>query len=215
MDIVVICNSIRSGLEWLKLLGEALQPFAIGGGIVVGLYGLNQWRREMHGRRNAEIAEELLICANEFRDAISYVRNPFYAGHEGLTRPIGEGQEETEEQRRDRNIWFVPIERLKAKQDIFTRMEKAEAPARVRFGSAVIQHLDQLHAIRDEVNRAAGLRYALARDGRLDDPELREHILSQEPILWEGYGEDPLGPRMTEAIAGLQSSLRRHIGAED
>ena len=46
-------------------------------GIWVAIYGIDSWRREHKGKREIELAEDVLALFYEARDAIKYMRFPF------------------------------------------------------------------------------------------------------------------------------------------
>jgi hypothetical protein len=78
------------------------------------VYGTDQWRRECRGKRQAELAEEVLSLFYEAQDAVRHIRNPFGFGGEGASRKAGEN--ETPEEKDAFDKAFVIFERFKTKK---------------------------------------------------------------------------------------------------
>jgi len=51
-------------------------------GIWVAIYGIDSWRREHKGRREIELAEDVLTLFYEARDVIKYLRHFIGYSHE-------------------------------------------------------------------------------------------------------------------------------------
>src|SRR5918996_5935837 len=94
----------------LQAVLSVIQAGAVIGAAVIGAWGLNTWRREMIGRKKADLAEQTLASFYEARDIIKAARFPGGFDHEGQTRPAIEVETESEAQYR--RAAYVPAERL-------------------------------------------------------------------------------------------------------
>src|SRR5690625_7611028 len=64
---------------------------------LLGIGGVNAWRKETRFKRKYELAEKVLAKAYEAVDVIQLIRSPFGKKNEGQTRKLekGETQQET------------------------------------------------------------------------------------------------------------------------
>ena len=71
-------------MDWTKLIKNISIIIASW----TAVYGIDQWRREYRGKRQAELAEEVLSLFYEAQDAVRHIRNPFGFGGEGASRKL-------------------------------------------------------------------------------------------------------------------------------
>lgn len=76
---------------------------------VVAIYGINAWRREFRGKRQMELAEEVLALFYQARDVIKYTRTPMTIRGEGRSRNAE--QDEEPDQKKERDLAYTLIER--------------------------------------------------------------------------------------------------------
>jgi len=77
---------------------------------VVAIRGLSAWRQQMIGKRKAELAEQVLVGFYAARDTLKWARVPAFGSEEGASRkPV---ENEDEQVRIMRNVYYIPIERL-------------------------------------------------------------------------------------------------------
>jgi hypothetical protein len=110
-------------------------------GIWVAIYGIDSWRREHKGKREIELAEDVLALFYEAREAIQYMRHPFSTVDEcnGVDRQPSESESEWQA-RRNASVAF---KRYNERKDLFNKLlvpdQKREAVARMEtaFGEGV------------------------------------------------------------------------------
>lgn len=79
--------------------------------------GVGAWKREFIGKRQIEVAELVLAKFFEVKDAIAYIRNPFFSSDEGKTRQRRKGESSAESELLDRG--YIVVERYSKKEHIF------------------------------------------------------------------------------------------------
>ncbi len=96
---------------------EFLKDLSIIVASCVAIYGIGSWRREYVGKKQAELAEEVLCLFYEARDAVQHIRNPFSHSNEGSSRKADES--ETPEQKEAYDRAYVLIERFNTHIELF------------------------------------------------------------------------------------------------
>ena len=79
-------------------------------------FAVTAWRREYTGKRNIELAEEVLALFYQARDVIAYIRSPFSFSGEGTTRPAPDN--ETPDEKRINNQVYVVFERYNKNKEV-------------------------------------------------------------------------------------------------
>ena len=69
--------------------------------------GVGAWKREFIGKRQIELAEQVLAKFFEVKDAISFIRNPFSSKEEGKSREKSERELENESELLNRGYIVV------------------------------------------------------------------------------------------------------------
>ena len=119
---------------------------------IAATYGILSWRKERDeftGKRNIELAEEVLTLFYEAADVISSIRSPFGFGGEGSTRKASENETAEEKEIYDRA--YVVIERFERHQELFSKIHAMRYRFKARFGDEAIKPFDELHAVVNEV----------------------------------------------------------------
>lgn len=79
--------------------------------------GVGAWKREFIGKRQIELAEQVLEKFFEVKDAIAYIRNPFASSDEGKSRQRRDGETTAESDLLDRG--YIVVERYSKKENVF------------------------------------------------------------------------------------------------
>jgi hypothetical protein len=93
LPLVTLGVSPSIAMIELATIAQAVSVFAACWAIISGI---GAWKREFIGKRQIELAEQVLEKFFEIRDAVSFIRNPFSHNDEGSTRQ--RGNHETSEQ---------------------------------------------------------------------------------------------------------------------
>lgn len=188
-----------------------------GGSVViaslVAIYGINQWRREYRGKRQAELAEEVLSLFYEARDAVSYIRNPFSFGGEGESRKPG--RDESPEDKKAYDQAYVAFERLDCKIDVFNKIQSIRYRFMAIFGVDAAQPFDELREIISRIQVAAKMlgKMWARRDKNMiserDWQDFEKRLDEYEGIFWEGLlDEDPISLKLDKCIIDIERICR-------
>jgi hypothetical protein len=128
--------------EPVRLAAVIVQAAAIVITAIFAVLGLRAWRGQLIGKRKVEIAEETLVLVYKIRNAIAYARLPVHGPTEGLSR-VRELAEE-ENFRKLRDSYFVPVERLRAYDEDFAKLERQALLCEVYFGAEMRAPLTEL-----------------------------------------------------------------------
>ena len=173
---------------------------------IIGAWGLNTWRREMIGRKKADLAEQTLAAFYEARDIFRAARFPGSFEHEGrLPTPL-DGETETEA--RYRNAAYVPAERLLKENEFFARLEASKYRFMTLFGTKQAKSFDAVKEIRNRVLISSGMLIQTSNelDRRI---ELRANRQKWEQDIGRGVtDEDELAGKVEEAIAEIERTCR-------
>jgi hypothetical protein len=177
------------------------------------VYSIDQWRREHRGKRQAELAEEVLSLFYEAKDAIGHIRNPFSFGGEGSSRKPGEN--ETPEQKNAFDKAFVVFERFNTHVELFNKIHATRYRFMAQFGVEAAKPFDTLRRITNEIQVSAQMLAQLwARQKRYFRTEQQEQhhfdeIKKHETVFWEGLeADDPINPRLQQCVEEIEKTCR-------
>jgi len=177
------------------------------------IYGIDSWRREYRGKKQAELAEEALCLFYEGRDAIRHIRNPFAHGEEGKTRKVG--GDETPEQKEAYDKAYVLIERYNTHIELFNKLHSMRYRFMAQFGVESGKPFEDFRKISNKVLVSAqSLARSWAQQLRSyrteeQDKQHFDFIQKQEAIFWEGLAdEDPISPKVDECIEEVEKICR-------
>jgi len=103
----------------------------------VAIYGLKEWKKQIRGKTNYEVARRYLKASLELRDAMKYVRNPFIPASEmqsALKEHGFSSDEYTDNLKTNRAVYSV---RWKKVQEAWTSLEAESLEAEVCWGSDI------------------------------------------------------------------------------
>jgi len=158
--------------DWLQIILNLIETLAIVVGAVVAIKGINAWREEMIGRREAELSEEVLASFYQMQDFFSFVRFPGTFHGEGETRPFVDG--ETESQEKVGKGYYAPIERLQGELERYSHLHALKYRFMAYLGEEARKPFEELNEIKSKIISAA---HILSRNSMMDDAEKYEKIL--------------------------------------
>jgi hypothetical protein len=152
--------------------------------------GVGAWKREFIGKRQIELAEQVLAKFFEVKDAIAYIRNPFASSDEGKTRQRLAGETTAESELLDRG--YIVVERYSKKENIFAEFNTLKYKFMASFGL-------ETQKIFIDTNKALNSIFVSARmlsmhywqrQGRvqMDHDEFQRHLdemRRHEGIFWD------------------------------
>lgn len=180
---------------------------------VTAIYGIGSWRREFKGKRQAELAEDVLTLFYEADDAIQHIRSPFAYANEGSTRDAAEGESPEEKKAYDQA--YVVFERYKIYHELFNKIHSLRYRFMTQFGVEAAQPFEDLRRIVNEIMVSARMLAQMwakqQRHFRTEEQEKRhfESIEKHEAIFWQGLPEeDPIIPKLNECKLTIEKKCR-------
>jgi hypothetical protein len=95
--------------------------------------GVGAWKREFIGKRQIELAEQLLAKFFEVKDAIAFIRNPFSSSDEGKSRQRAATELPQESELLDRGD--IVVERYQKKEGVFAEFNTLKYRCMATFGA--------------------------------------------------------------------------------
>lgn len=184
----------------------------------VAIYGINAWRKEFRGKRQIELAENVLALFYEARDVIIAMRSPLAFGGEGSTRKPQEN--ETPEVKKARDDAYVLLERYQKRQELFSKIYSMRYRFMVQVGREAAKPFEDLRGIVNELFGAARrLAHLWTTDcSSLQSEKQQEQFFERqqkyELIFWESDDEhDPINPRLDKVVSDMECICRGIITA--
>ena len=171
------------------------------------IYGIDSWRREHRGKRQTELAEDVLALFYEARDAITYLRHPFVRA--GEVEDIKQTDNETERQWEARKNASVVFKRYNDRQELFNRIHSLRYRFMAQIGHREAEPFDELRKIVNEILFAArSLARLWPKDHFTTEQQRDAHyarVEKYEAVFWEGTEcEDPITPRLAKTVEDME-----------
>ena len=186
---------------------------------LTAIYGIDQWRREHRGKRQAELAEEALSLFYEAQDAIHHIRTPFSYSGEGSSRKPGDKESPEEKDAFDKA--YVVFERFDSHIELFNKIHAIRYRFMTEFGVESAKPFEVLRSIVIEIKASANILARLwARQNRHFRTEQHEQnhfnqIQKHEAVFWEGLEDnDPINPRLKKCAAEVEKTCRDILTAK-
>jgi hypothetical protein len=179
------------------------------------IYGIDSWRREFRGKRDIELAEDILVLFYEARDAITTLRSPFGYEGEGSSRKAAPHERPDQKDARDRAS--VVFERYEKYSDLFSRLYASRYRFMARFGR---EHARPFHEIRKAVSTiftsARMLSELWVERSWFPSPERAQRYEEQrqrhEAIFWHmGEESDEVSAQVEAAVADIEKTCKAVI----
>lgn len=186
---------------------------------VTAIYGINAWRREFRGKKQYELAEEVLALLYDCRDRLRAIRSPFSHTGEGSSRQADPS--ETEEQTTLLNRAFIVFERYQTHQEAFARLFALRYRFFALFGVNAGQPLEDFRVALNEVFVAAQMLPSYwARQGRVqmeEEDQFRQHLQEMhehESIFWGTFSEsDKFNSKVELIVQRMDDACSRILRA--
>jgi len=205
--IISVCIELFS-----TLLSAGATVFAA----CVAIYGINAWKREFKGKRDIELAEEVLELFYRARDAIRAIRSPFGYSHEGqkvVERLKAEGTEGGIDLR-----MATVLERYEAREETFQKLQTIHYRFMARFGKDKTKPFDDLRECVNSIFMAAKMLSILQesiKEGGLDSDtkkSQREQMNQLRVDLWWGYpGNDRITTKVDAVVKEMEEIYQEII----
>jgi hypothetical protein len=193
--------------EIIKAVAPAFTSAAACVGAWIGWRGLEKWRSETLGKRQAEVAEATLADVYEMEEILRQARSPWIPPHETARREGVSDELST-------NSNYVPEARLLAHEDFFGRFRARKFAFAAVFGREMANPIDELWNIRLEINNAV---VELIRNKEMASGDEEDRTIWKQwratafrPLKSE---DDTLGKRISQQIADVEKVCRPAIEA--
>lgn len=184
---------------WLGAAGQAATGLAAFAASWAALRGLDDWRREVVGRRKAELAEEVLAQFYRAKDVLTWARLP--------DRAHGERTPDAARNAQFRLAASAPIERLTQESQLFSELQASRYRFMAFFGEEATKPFADLAAIHGEIVSSAGeLVRTFDENAAAPDPARRDAW--ESAIGWGGAELDGLARRLDQAVGEIERTCR-------
>lgn len=188
-------------------------------GVWVAVYNIDAWRREHQGKRQAELAEEVLALFYEAIDIISIVRSP--GSWEGEVSTLTQRDRETDVQFRARRSAYVVFKRFSDHEATLSKLHALRFRFMAVFGRPASKPFDDFQKVRREITLAGAMLshlWARRAEGHFRTEEQASEneasIARHEKVFWEMLPEDdPIKPKLDEIASGIEKVCRSVIEA--
>ena len=202
---------LQEPATWWDSSLQILQAGSIIGAGLVAIWGISAWRREMIGRKKADLAESTLAAFYEARDIFLRARFPGSFGGEGQSRESTHW--ETEKEKPHLDSVYVPAERLLKRNDFFAQLEASKYRFMALFDERAASPFATIKKVRNDILRASGMLITTAENlkfGERDEKEqLRKQRAEWETVIgWRISDPDPLADRVEAAIKDIEQICR-------
>ena len=171
--------------------------------------GIGAWKREFIGKRQIELAEQVLAKFFEIKDAIAMIRSPFSRSDEGSSRKRNEHESRETSDLLDRG--YIVFERYSTKESAFADFNTLKYRFMASFGAESEQIFTDTTTILNTIFVSAqmlGTHY-WQRQGRvpMDPEEGKEHLQEMQrhqQIFWDHGTDDD---EIRKKLAAVQQRL--------
>lgn len=168
---------------------------------VVAIYGVREWKRQMKGKTDYEIARRYLKTSLQLRDAIKFVRNPFVSVDEmqtSLKEHGFEAKEFTDNEKTNRAVYSM---RWKKVIEAWTNLEAELLEAEVSWGASAVSAQKSLDALVRELRGALALY--LGGHPKIDK--------DGNELIYNMGDTDEFSKKVTSAIKEIEDFLKPHL----
>ena len=218
------CNSCLPPDTWafgwdplIGLINAAAVIFAA----LIARWGVKSWRKERVDTRRAELTEEALILMYRAFDVFDHIRSPFSFANEGASR-VPQDSNETDNQKRERDSYYVPIERIDNQNEFFLKVVDIRPVFKTIFGESSAEPFDVILNIKHKIMVSASmLSHMRTRDYFRTTEDYEKHLKrvdKNETVVWKDYikaidnsKEDPIDSELLAAKEMLLKTVGNFI----
>jgi hypothetical protein len=183
-------------------LANTLASIATVAGAIAAFMAINTWKKQ----KKSDIAEALIIHTDQLAGHIDWIRNPISYTGEGGGR--GGDPLETEDQKKRRDTYFVPMERLRSNEKLLSEMHVMRMKAEIHFNEEKIdEYLKELHEIIMSIKTASHMLILTCMPVRSPAPGIAEW----EKTIWYAGPDDPIDKRVEEISEIIPQKLKQYI----
>jgi hypothetical protein len=186
--------------DWVSAVADSVTAIAAATAAFQGIKSLNAWRGEAIGRRQFEVAEDVLATFYTMQDVIYQVRAPLVLAAEMQT-------EEGLDDRIATDADYAPLRRLSRHQQTISEFRSKRPVFAAIFGKEKTEPFQEIERILIEIKTAVearleGKRAGLPNRGDADYEFYRE--MSRIIFRFPGKDKDPITPRVEGAVKSVE-----------
>ena len=176
--------------------------------------GIGAWKREFIGKRQIELAEQVLAKFFEIKDAIAMIRSPFSSSDEGSTRKRSEYESTETTNMLDRG--YIVFERYSKKELAFSEFNTLKYRFMASFGADAEAIFKDVNSILNSIFVSAqmlGTHY-WQRQGRvpMEPGEFEQHLREMrhhQEIFWDpGTDDDEIRKKLEVVQQNLDALVK-------
>ena len=186
--ITIITNSIT-----------ALAAIVVAGVAIYGVFW--EWKKQMRGKTDYEIARRYLKTVLQLRDAIKFVRNPFISIDEMQVALEENGFDSKEYEDKNKTNRAVYSLRWKKVTDTWTTLEAELIEAEVSWGKEAVEVQKSLD---DLVRKLRGALW-LYLNGDVKGG------FSENKLIYDVGEDDKFSKKVLKAIEKIETYLKQHL----
>ena len=134
-------------------------------------------------KKRFELAETVLSDAYQFERIMGWVRSPGSFGGEGQTRDAQES--ESDNVKRSRDSYFVPIERSNKEAEFISKMMARRFTCRTHFGNEMDKAFQDFHMAQQTTVTYAALLIRRVQDHQYQTDQLLSSNNKLEAVIWD------------------------------
>ena len=188
----------------IGVIGSILAAFA--GAAAATWFGFQRWREQRWIERREHLAEQVLADFYDVRNVFPWIRSPGTYGGEGETRP--RPKEEPPDLERLRNTYFIPIERMQAQKELFSRLDAARFRFMALFGVEAAKPFETIGKVRSDIQFAAHMLIETA------DQDQDDTTKDNRATIWWRSDEDEVTKAIDDAVVQVEAICRPILGSE-
>lgn len=173
---------------------------------VCAVKGFRAWRHEQLGKRQIEVAEQILTGFQKVKTALDWVRDPWAWEHKGDT------YSKLADLHCDRKrTYAVTLERLDRHRESLLEIQGLKGLARIHLGPDVDGPFKTLDSAYGDVWCAATMLTGYAGDPEKDNENTKWLKKKWQGSIWSSGASDPFDARLQEAMTNIEHICRRYI----
>lgn len=198
--------------ELVAVVSDSVIALAAIATATAAIIGLNSWRRQLRGTADFDTAKSLLKATYKVRDAIQAFRSPFVSGGEFPADYGGALQRHTAEE--EVRAWaHVYSGRWRYIYDAVQEYDAVALEAEAMWGNEVTPGIENLRRCIVSLRAATDAFLSNKQSGGEDFQQNPDFGRSINRDLYSRISddEDPLGSRVSAAIAQIEELVKPHI----
>jgi hypothetical protein len=171
---------------------------------VVAIYGITSWRREFRGKRDIELAEEVLELFYRAQDAIRAIRSPLGFQSEGkkvIERWKAEGIESNISMRA-----AVLTERFEEREEVFQKLHALRYRFAARFGKDKVKPFDGIKESVDKMFISANMLSMLQESRSYGEKTGNKKREYEADLTWADKEKDKITPMVEAAVKQIEGT---------